>query len=357
MIMANGDGTNRNEEILKKRISVLTEIVENNKNGRINILIAQVDPDAIGAAIGLSYVIKFLGGKPIIWYCGGIGHPQNRSIVNRYDLVRIMKPMNDYVLEDGDIFALVDSSTIDDSRLGELSGQIDPVIIIDHHRSSTVESPCKMIWIEDMGSTCTMVIEMIKAMDLEIPDNLEYIPMLLAMGIYTDTKSLININERDLKAYNYISRQVSPQEFGDLVRYPLSGTYFNNLKSALGNIVINESRLITNIGLVSSKQGDDLSTISDMLIRWDGISLVVVWGIVNNKIRFSARNDDISMPLDDLLKECFGAKSGAKLTPDGQGEGGGLIELNLGFLQGNDVREELIAMIKKRMETLIFGSK
>lgn len=358
--MANGDGTNgtnKNDETLKKRIAVITEIVENHKNSRINILIAQVDPDAIGAAIGLSYIIKSLGGKTAIWYCGGLGHPQNRSIVNRYDLVRIMKKIVDYVHEDGDIFALVDSSAIDDSRLGELKGKIDPMIVIDHHRSSTAEADGKMIWVEDMGSTCTMVIELINAMELEIPDNLEYIPILLAMGIYTDTKSLININDRDLSAYNSISRQVPPQEFGDLVRYPLPSTFFNNFSLALHNVVIIGSRLVTNIGVVTQRQGDDLSTIADMLIRWDGISLVVVWGIVDNKIRFSARNDDISTPLDELLKECFGDRSGAKLTPDGQGEGGGLIELNLGFLQGDDVQTELIAMIKKRMETLIFGSK
>ncbi|MDO8668834.1 MAG: DHH family phosphoesterase [Candidatus Buchananbacteria bacterium] len=345
------------EDVFKKRIAMINEIVEGNKNGRINILIAQVDPDAIGAAIGLSYITRSMGSKVAIWYCGSIGHPQNRSIVNRYDLVRVMKPIADYAPEEGDMFALVDSSTIDDSRLGELKGKISPVIVIDHHRSSTAESIGKMIWVEDMGSTCTMVIELINAMELEIPDNLEYIPMLLAMGIYTDTKSLINISDRDLAAYNSISRQVPPQEFGDLVSYPLPETFFHNLQSSLANIVIHGSRLVTNIGMLTTRQADDLSTIADMLIRWDGISLVVVWGVIGNKIRFSARNDDISTPLDDLLKECFGDRSGAKLTPDGQGEGGGLIDLNLGFLQGDDVKEEIIAIIKKRMETLIFGSK
>ena len=125
----------------------------------------------------------------------------------------------------------------------------------------------------------------------------------------------------------------------------------------MNNFEIQGARLVTNIGVVTAKQADDLSTIADMLIRWDGISLAVVWGIIGNQIRFSARNDDISTPLDGLLKECFGAKSGAKLTPDGQGEGGGLIDLNLGFLDGADVREEIIAIIKKRMENVIFGSK
>lgn len=342
---------------LKKRIDLIEKIVEAHKNNRLNILIAQVDPDAIGSAIGLSYIIRSMGGKAYIWYCGGIGHPQNRSIVNRYDLNRIMKPISDYESRDGDVFALVDSAVVDDSRLSGLKDTIDPLIIIDHHRSGAAEAENKMIWVEDMGSSCTMVIELIKAMNLEIPDNFVYIPMLLAMGIYTDTKSLINTNGRDIEAYNYISRKVSPQEFSNLVIYPLPETYFSNLQTALSNIVTKGSRLITNVGSITTKQADDLSTIADMLIRWDGISLVVVWGIVGNKIRFSARNDDISTPLDDFLKECFGDKSGAKLTPDGQGEGGGLIELNLGFLQGDDVKNEIIAIVKKRMENLIFGSK
>lgn len=345
------------ENELTKRIQAIGEIVKKNEHKRLNILITQVDPDAIGAAIGLSYILKSKDIKTAIFYCGSIGHPQTRSIVNRYDLMRIMKPMSDYQKEDGDIFALVDSSLLDDSRLGELKGQINPVIIIDHHRSSASEESGKMIWVEDMGSTCTMVIELLQGFNLEIPNNYEYIPMLLAMGIYTDTKALINTSDRDIEAYNYIRQQVSPQEFGDLVSYPLSETYFRNLQAALGNIIVKGSRLVTNIGLITSRQADDLSTIADMLIRWDGISLVVVWGMIGNQVRFSARNDDISTPLDDLLKECFGDKSGAKLTPDGQGEGGGLIDLNLGFLKGDDVKEEIIAIIRKRMETLIFGSK
>lgn len=341
-----------------ERIERIKQIVNNNAGAGINIIIAQVDPDAIGSALGLSYIIRSMGGKSTIWFSGGVGHPQNRSIINRYDLTKIMRPIEECKFDGAEGYALVDSSLLVDSRMEqELEGDTAPVIIVDHHRNNIDEEDDKLIWVEDVGSACTLIIELIKEMKLEFPDNCEHIPVLLAMGIYSDTKKLVNAGDRDISAYNFIIRGVSPQEFSDLIDYPLPGTYFDNLHTALGNAVISGSRLVAHIGQVTVRQGDDLSTIADILIRRDSITLAVVWGIVNNQLRFSARNDDITTPLDDFLKECFGENSGAKLTPDGHGEGGGLIDLDLGFLKGDDALNEIIALVKKRMETVIFESK
>lgn len=341
-----------------ERISRLKEVVEKNKNSVINIFIAQVDPDAIGSALGLYHILLSMDAKAAIWYCGGIGHPQNRSIINRYDLLNLMKPIVD--LKEKDLrCALVDSSALNDARLTDVKLPIDPLIIIDHHRDGgvSVDSDDTFVWIEDMGSACTMIIELMMEMKLELPDQYKYIPVLLAMGIYSDTKKLVGACDRDISAYNYISRQILSSEFNALINFPLPDTYYANLSKALSHSEIDGSRLVTHIGKVTAKQGDDLSTIADILIRRDSITLVVVWGIVDGKVRFSARNNDITTPLDDLLRECFGEKSGAKLTPDGRGEGGGLIDLDFGFFGNDDALDEIIALIKKRMETVIFAAK
>ena len=44
-----------------------------------------------------------------------------------------------------------------------------------------------------------------------------------------------------------------------------------------------------------------------------------------------ARNSSLSTPLDEFLASRFGAASGAKLTPDGKGEGGALEGIPLGI--------------------------
>jgi len=82
--------------------------------------------------------------------------------------------------------------------------------------------------------------------------------------------------------------------------------------------------------------------------------MVVVWGIIGNAVRISARNIDLTTPLDRFLKECFGERSGAKLTPEGRGEGGALIELDLGFWLSESTKEEVRALVAKQISSLIF---
>ena len=55
-------------------------------NHYANIIIAQVDPDAIGAAYGIAEILQALGKETAIWFSGGFSHPQNRVIKHRFNL-------------------------------------------------------------------------------------------------------------------------------------------------------------------------------------------------------------------------------------------------------------------------------
>jgi nanoRNase/pAp phosphatase (c-di-AMP/oligoRNAs hydrolase) len=143
-------------------------------------------------------------------------------------------------------------------------------------------------------------------------------------------------------------------ELANLFSYPLPSSYFDNLHKALGRVTQKSGRLVTNIGTIKSEQGDDLSTISDMFIRRDDVSLVVVWGIIGRTVRISARNTDISRPLEAFLKDRFGESSGAKLSPQGTGIGGGMISLELGVWMTPDTVPEVEAMVSKHITSLVF---
>jgi len=78
---------------------------------------------------------------------------------------------------------------------------------------------------------------------------------------------------------------------------------------------------------------------------------------MDNHVRVSARSSNLSDPLDESLKESFGDNSGAKLTPDGIGEGGAYVELeglDLGFWGGEGIIE---LIIRKKLEELIFSDQ
>ncbi|SRR6056297_844769 len=332
--------------------------------GQLSIIIAQLDPDALASAMGLEYIVEQLTDLEVqIYYFGNIGHPQNRCLINKYDLKRKIKPIEESDINNDSKIALVDSCDIRDGRLLDEKSDIPlPFIIIDHHRGepNVSENEDNFVWIEDIGSASTMIVELLKVLDPNINDYLSsesgiMLATMLTLGIYTDTNKLISSSQRDRKAYGFVTEFVSGAEISQLIDYPLSETYFKNLKTALNNYTRKGSRVIARVGTISGTTGDDLSTIADEFLRIQGVTLVVVWGIIEHKVRISARSRDLSIPLDDFLKKKFGKTSGAKLAPNGRGEGGAIIDFNLGFWYSDNVKDEIESLATKRLQEVMFS--
>ena len=335
-----------------ERLARFREVV-GTLSGSLDVVIAQMDPDALGAAFGVSLVLRRISDvTPRIVYSGSIGHPQNRAMVNLYGLREVLVRMEDMDDPPGRC-VLVDSSRARDNRLPE-GVELDPVLVIDHHRGSDPEREGTFVWVEDVGSASTLVTELIRACDLEFDDGPE--PALLAMGIYTDTKALVRAGSRDRDAYGYVTASVEARELQRLIDYPLPESHFENLTRALDRYHQRGGRLVADVGTIAPEDGDDLSTIADYFLRKDGVTLVVVWGIVGGVVRLSARSADLSTPLDEFLRARFGDAAGAKLSPDGRGEGGARLRLDMGPWLSDSTQKEIEAVVRKRIEGWIFES-
>ena len=71
----------------EERIAKLQQAVNSAPGNHFcNIIVAQVDPDAIGAAYGIAEILQILGKETAIWFSGGFSHPQNRVIKHRFNL-------------------------------------------------------------------------------------------------------------------------------------------------------------------------------------------------------------------------------------------------------------------------------
>lgn len=318
------------------------------QEGSANIVIAQIDPDALGAAFFLASILDRKDCQIKIFFGGAVGHPQNRAIINKYDLSAKMSPISE--LKEMKNIILVDSSLDQDGRLKSL-GQIQPRMIIDHHRGGiTDENEKSFYWIEDVGSSCTMMTELASKLKIDFKDiHYQHIPILLALGIYTDTKALVSASNRDRKAYRQITNFVDTQELKQMIQFPLPMSYFVHLKHALDHLERKDSRVVTGIGIILPEEGDDIAFIADHLFRMEGVTMAIAWGIIGDTVRISARSSDLGTPLGDFLKKRFGTSSGAKLNPDGLGEGGALISFDLGPLMIDDeeVKESITDLVRK----------
>ena len=322
------------------------------------IIITQVDPDAIGSALGLAYLIKQIRGRNdvVIYYCGAISHKQNQVAMTRYGLYDVFQSIKNWKPDDNRHVILVDSSKVADARLGiELKNS--PLVVIDHHRDKdVVETGDSFVWVEDVGAASTMVVELFTALEVDFNLLEPVIPMMLALGIRTDTDNLLRGGKRDRLAQALVGNVVNEDEFRHLFNYPLPLTYYSNLRRSLEQVVQKSARLVTNIGIVPSEVGDDVSTIADLLIRQDGVSLVVVWCLLEKekRVRVSARNTDSSRDLGLFLRERLGPSFGAKVTEDGKGIGGGSITLDFGFWFNPDTRKETEALVSAYITSAVF---
>lgn len=337
--------------IESNRVEKLRQVVDEAADGgQFSIIVAQIDPDAIGSAFGMQEVLSLLGKTSTIYYQGKVGHPQNEALCNKFGLMGRMKALpSRHDTESGDPErnsinltnpVLVDSSRANDSRL---PFAIAPVIVVDHHGQSDVgeELVNTFFWVdESAGSACTMVSEILSEIS---PDNWEMKPdlaVLLALGIYTDCKDGLRTGERDDNAYAWIKRYANSTDLINLIRYKRPFSFLRNLAHAVSYVekydTYRKGRIMGGLGRIPDKQGDDLAMVADELLRTVGAPLALTWAMVEvkdpstgsttTKIRVCARSEDYTTNLAEALGTPFGNKSGAKTLPDGTAEGGALME-------------------------------
>ncbi|MFA5987125.1 MAG: DHH family phosphoesterase [Candidatus Paceibacterota bacterium] len=326
------------------------------KTGRFVIIIAQIDPDALGVAFMLWYILKNLGKDDVVViYAGPVGHPQNRALINRFGLCQKMKTVSAYKHEDGDILCLVDSSSVSDARIPafkDIFAKSAPQIVIDHHRGDTFNNG-GFYWIEEVGAASTLAVELFQDLGLRLDEDYKWIAITSAVGIYTDTKDLDSASERDLLAYSFISKGVSITPF---VKYKLPASHFTNMARALNNLSASGPRAVTGLGFISSSSADDVAIIADYLIRREEYNLVLVWAIIEGVVRLSVRTSGVGLSVDEFLKAHLPeGSSGGKLAPDGHGEGGGSLHLFDGdFWVSPATRPMIEQAVGERMKEIIF---
>ena len=295
-----------------------------------------------------------------IAYAGAISHPQNRAICNRlglYDRMISMSKLREGDLKNSSII-LVDSSVTNDGRCPQ-GFCVDPLIVVDHHRGGNVtDGDNKFVLIQDVGAASTLVYELFKGCGIKFEEVDESIPLLLAVGIHTDTNNLVSCSMRDVCAYGELLSVIkNHQELVSIFNYPLQASNYENMDRALKNMSQQGAHLVTNIGAIQAKDGDDLSTIADYLIRRDGVSLVIVWAMIldEKRVRISARSTDTSLELGSFLRERFGASCGGKFTPDGKSVGGGTMDLDFGFWLKPGTTQKAVEFVDAFMKDTIFS--
>lgn len=303
------------------------------------VIFGSPDPDALASAFALSYILKQLDVKSKIYAEKEISHPNNQMMVNHLD-IPLLKLSDAKEIKN---YAIVDFQYQDIDKAKCL-------IHLDHHKETPSPAPYQIIDIA-AGSTSTLMVSLLKEMELKENKALPKICLGLAYGLYTDTRSLFEASSRDLEALAFLKNYYDAEAFSQLVQVKYSAQTMEVIKKGLEHNQIKGTFAYSGIGFLAAEHRDSLAIAADFLLSQSGISNVLVFGIVENPdgdfVNGCFRTSDSAMDVQKFMQTFIVHGKGG-----GRKNAGGFQE-PLGFFEACKPKEKVWEMVKSVVEEKI----
>lgn len=261
------------------------------------VLQTNPDPDGIASGVALKRYAKAFGIDADIIYDGDIGYLQNRALVNLLELNLLQA--REVNFSDYTAFALVDVATHANCALPK--NILVPTIVIDHHHVPASEVRARYQDITVVGSTSTLLTNYLRYAAVEID---KATAAALVIGILTDTMNFTRgATPTDFDAFEHLMKLADLDLVGRLQVPAVSPEALDVLARAIKGSKLKGGYLITNVGEV--KDHDLIAQTADFLLKREGVMTAFVYGICDNAVYASARTNDVSLHLGQVLKEAF----------------------------------------------------
>ncbi len=266
-------------------------------NGKLGIFTHDnPDPDSIASALALREISRHFGIDADILYYGEISHQQNKAMVNLLNIP--MTKADEVDLAEYSKFAIVDCAGVGINN--SIPNNVRISIVIDHHPAENVEGEYVDLRY-DVGATATILTLYLQ--DLKIVPT-KSLATALFFGIQTETEEFKrNARTNDFLASAYLYPFVDNELLEKMEGPALSTETLDVLGTAIKNREIFSSFLISFAGFITDK--DTLPQAADFLLKLEGISTVLVFGIIKDTVYLSARNRDVRINIGEVLKRAF----------------------------------------------------
>lgn len=262
------------------------------------------DPDALASGLAFQRICEHLGVKGVMYYGGRIGHQENRAFVNLLELelhhLGKKDDVADIVRRHGRI-ALVEA--VIPGKNNSLPLDVTPHVVFDHHQVAEADIKAEFADVRSgVGATSTILTRYLQQMNVKVDAGLA---VALLYGIRTDTRSFTRgATAEDMAAATFLSPYADMELLDKIETPPLSGETVEVLGRAIRNRAVYGSYLLSNVELINDR--DVLPQAADFLLRLEGVSTVLVFGIVEDVIHLSARSNDVRVNLGEVLEKAFG---------------------------------------------------
>jgi len=257
------------------------------------------DPDCIASALALRAVASHAGVDDIdVLYGGEVSHQQNRAFVNLLEVA--LSDFGEADLGEYDAVAFVDHSVKGENNSVSEEASVD--LVIDHHPPEDGVDAGFVDVREEFGATTTMLVEYLQELDIT-PDTDVATALLFAIRAET-LEYLRGATEMEYDASKFLHRYADAELLRRMTEPAFTPETLNTIGSAIREREVRASSLVAGVGVTSER--DALPQAADYLMRLEGVSTVLVFGIVGERIEASARSKDSRVNLDRVMRDAFG---------------------------------------------------
>lgn len=295
------------------------------------------DPDALASAAGLAVLFEHETGAKVRAAFGGIvGRAQNRALI--HEMERDFERIEDLVVPAGSVLAMVDTQP----RAGNNSLPEGRIVsaVIDHHPAR----PDTAVQFTDVrpefGACASMVLEYLRAADLEIEP---WLATALFVAIQAETLDLSReAAPEDVDASTYLYGRTQPASISRIRQARVPPSYFRSLHEGLAAARCYGRAVAIPLGALPYP--DLVAEIADLLLQMQGVDWTIAVGRYRDRLLVSVRARSVDAHAGALVRGAVGDRGSA----GGHGTfGGGQIDL------GTRTPEEVEALREEILDAML----
>ena len=243
------------------------------------------DPDAIGAAYGLQYIMEKFGLESTITYDGTIDKLSSSKMLDLFNITMYAdQDIKD--MQEEDYIICIDSQK-NAGNITDLKG--DEIAAIDHHPTTKKNSDIDYLYkdVRIVGACCSIIADYLIDLDFEPSAD---VATALVYGIKMDTARFSRgVTDVDIRAYAFLNKYISAEKLKKMERNNLQ---FSDLK-AYGNAIENiEVYGYFGISHITFACPDTMvSIIADFILSLVEIEVAVVYCERPDGMKFSVRSE------------------------------------------------------------------
>lgn len=322
----------------KLAIEELTDILSEATEGGVGVFLHNSpDPDTLASGLAMKTICDDLGVECQLFYGGTIGYQENRAFVNLIAIPLRKVDRHDDVL---DIINSLDKTVllecVNPGQNNVLPKDVVPNVVVDHHQVDKAEVKADFQDIRpNVGATSTIMTKYLQQLDIGIEAELA---TALLYGIRTDTMSFTrNTSSADLEAAAFLSPMADLELLKKIENPPMDTETLDVFGRAVVNREINGSYMLSNVGFIRNR--DTLPQAAEFLLKLEGVTTVLVFGIVDEVVHLSSRSEDVRINLANVLKRAFGKENAGGHAQSAAGQ------IRLGIFGDVEEKDALLRLV------------